>query len=589
MPTIAQRFYETTTADDQTFSGEATIRKLAEAAGSGTGTVTWTTTTAAEKTVIPGTGSTATGDTSNNNGWAINNGGADGMGATPTQNRTIPAGVWEFSAALAVNTPALLASIPNSTITAKVYRVPSGGGARQLLFTAVSAGFTASGTRAWSSASQPAYTLDAGETIMVGFTMNSAATAATLFGAITNTVWTMTYGANTWFEVPAPGIRSMYFQNPTASITPGVGEKLIKAIRTLNSGINAASGIILKTIRTFDSGITAGDGIVFKRPSRRFDSSNVPGPGILSRRPIRIFASTQTPGPNTIQKSLSMSWEGTVTPTAQVSRGLFMFLAGLVTPGPNTLPRRIFSFYEGTSISSAVMFKQWQHVFTGLQAPGPSSLSRRLFAILEGVIAPAAVRVKLIIYSFEASIIGSAGVVTKRYQPLPYASSITPGPSALPRRPGKLAQSAITSSATVGALLRKNFLAMLTSSSTLNRHLSTHYASTVTSSGAPKNRLSKLFRGLIGPTEDYPLTIPNKQIAGIVKDQSGNPVEGAIVKLFRVADDAYIVQTVSDVNGEYSFVRDQNDPNAYFVVAYEEVGTPTQGVTIRNLLPVTIP
>lgn len=91
-----------------------------------------------------------------------------------------------------------------------------------------------------------------------------------------------------------------------------------------------------------------------------------------------------------------------------------------------------------------------------------------------------------------------------------------------------------------------------------------------------------------GVTPDYATEFPTRKIAGIVKNQDGTPFEGATVKLFRAFDDKMVQQTTSAADGSYQFLRDLYDPYDYFVVAYEEVGTRTQGLTIRGLVPVSV-
>lgn len=235
--TNARRFHPTTVADDQTFTSEGTIRAVnstAPANNTAT-TVSWTTTTVTEKTVIPVTTNSAAGNTSNNNGWSFNNVASPGLNSTALTRRKILAGVWNFQVQVGLNTPALLASI-SASIKATVYRVAAGGGARTELFNVSSANFSASGNIAWSSTPRPEYFLEAGEVIMVGFTMTSASTTAAVFGANRNTVATITLGANTFFEVPAPGIRTDYV---TALSLAGSGVATKGAMLLTKQNLNA--------------------------------------------------------------------------------------------------------------------------------------------------------------------------------------------------------------------------------------------------------------------------------------------------------------------------------------------------------------
>lgn len=88
-----------------------------------------------------------------------------------------------------------------------------------------------------------------------------------------------------------------------------------------------------------------------------------------------------------------------------------------------------------------------------------------------------------------------------------------------------------------------------------------------------------------GVTPDYAVTFPTKKIAGVVRDSAGAPYEGATVKLFRGQDDQLVAQTTSAADGSYEFLRDAFDPYTYWVGAYEETGEPTEGLTIRGLIP----
>lgn len=161
MPTVAQQFFLGTVDDDQDFPGVTeVVKKLLESApASNTATtVTWTTTTITEKTLIPLAANSAAGDTTTTNGWAFNDGGADGLGSVTGALRRVPAGVWNFSLQMALNTAALL-DTHALTLTARVYRVDDinagAGGARTLLFSATSGNQTGSATVTWASASQP--------------------------------------------------------------------------------------------------------------------------------------------------------------------------------------------------------------------------------------------------------------------------------------------------------------------------------------------------------------------------------------------------------------------------------------------------
>ena len=262
MPTSAQQFFLGTVDDDQDFPGVTeNVKKLLESApaSNSTTTVTWTTTTVTEKTIIPLTANSAAGDTSTTNGWAYNDGGADGLGSVSGALRRVPAGVWNFSLQETLNTPAVLANI-NLTVTAKVYRVDDinagAGGARTLLFTAQRVGTnTTSATLTWASSSQPEFLLQPGQVIMVGITATSASTAALVLGANTNTVLTVVLGANTHFTVPTPGIETIANTVGT-SAGSSTGDAVLAATGATagsSAGTSTADGVLAATGATVGS------------------------------------------------------------------------------------------------------------------------------------------------------------------------------------------------------------------------------------------------------------------------------------------------------------------------------------------------
>lgn len=348
--TRVQRFYPSAVVDDQTFTSEATIRKLVETAPAAntTTTVTWTTATITEKTVIPVTANSAAGDTSNNSGWAFNNGGADGLNSVVGARRKILAGVWAFSAQFTLNTPALL-DTHALTIEANVYRVATGGGARTLLFSATSANQTANATATWNSASQPEIILEAGQVIMVGYTATSASTQALVLGANTNTVMTFALGANTWFDVPAPGIRTDIAQ--TNSLT-GVG------VSTRTLAITQARSATGKGIATESRAVSAsktfsltGRGAVTHTKAIT-QVRNAVGKGIITEtRTVAASKSFDLVGrgvvTRTLAVALSRSAEGrgviTYTKMVTASKTFSLVGVGTVTETRSVQAQRSFS------------------------------------------------------------------------------------------------------------------------------------------------------------------------------------------------------------------------------------------------------
>lgn len=91
-----------------------------------------------------------------------------------------------------------------------------------------------------------------------------------------------------------------------------------------------------------------------------------------------------------------------------------------------------------------------------------------------------------------------------------------------------------------------------------------------------------------GVSPDYAVTFPTRKVAGVVRDQSGTPYEGADVRLFREFDDKMVQTTTSAADGTYEFLRDEFDPYTYYVTASETDGDPTQGLTVRGLVPESV-
>lgn len=208
-PTKAQTFYPTTSTDDQAFTGEATIRALEEAnpAANATTRAEWTTTTAQTRTWVPFATTTTNSDTSQNNGWTFENTTTDALVSTATDKRIFLAGVWQFNLNVVKTATPLLSTAASCIATVRVYRVATGGGTRSSLFTAASANITGSGTVTINSASQPVITLEAGEVVMIGITIVSAAFTATVIGGATTMDLDLQIN-NTTFVVPTPGVRT---------------------------------------------------------------------------------------------------------------------------------------------------------------------------------------------------------------------------------------------------------------------------------------------------------------------------------------------------------------------------------------------
>lgn len=92
-------------------------------------------------------------------------------------------------------------------------------------------------------------------------------------------------------------------------------------------------------------------------------------------------------------------------------------------------------------------------------------------------------------------------------------------------------------------------------------------------------------RDNIGPEALDPIEHPTRALAGIVRDATGAPVAGAVVKLFRQSDDRAVRTTTSGGDGSYSFPRDLFDTETYYVLSYLDGVPQTQGVSERGLVP----
>lgn len=90
-----------------------------------------------------------------------------------------------------------------------------------------------------------------------------------------------------------------------------------------------------------------------------------------------------------------------------------------------------------------------------------------------------------------------------------------------------------------------------------------------------------------GVTPDYTVQFPTRQIAGTVFDhETGNPVAGATVKLYRDSDDKLVQTATSDGSGAFAFPRDLYDPYTYHYTAdYTVTGTQYHGISDRGLVP----
>lgn len=387
MGTIAQKFYLGTGNDDGTYG--TTIKQLvttAPGANSAT-TNTWSSTTASTQTEIPITASSTNSDTSSSNGWAFNDTtGGDALVSTATEQRIIPAGVWSFSMSYTLNSPALLATIA-CTVTANVYRVSSSG-TRTLLFQASSANFSATGTITWNSASQAQYTLGANEVILVGYTATSAATAALVLGAVTNTVLTLNLGTNSFVTLPSPGVRTNYIRSYDATGT-GAASVVSRLLTMARSAIGRGEVSFTKAATVAKSFTLVGTGTVshlkaitqprtatgtgtvaYTRATIVARSFNLTGTGTVSRDELLIIFLART-----------ISGVGSVayTKSASVSKSFTVTGNGVITEVHPVQAFRTFNM-SGVGVVNGKIELPIDKVPTG---SGPSVTQTTIFAILE--------------------------------------------------------------------------------------------------------------------------------------------------------------------------------------------------------------
>jgi hypothetical protein len=70
---------------------------------------------------------------------------------------------------------------------------------------------------------------------------------------------------------------------------------------------------------------------------------------------------------------------------------------------------------------------------------------------------------------------------------------------------------------------------------------------------------------------------------GVIRDVYGTAVAGAVVKLFRTADDSLQYSGPSGTDGSYTATTPFND--AHYLVAYKDDVIDTAGATVNTLIP----
>lgn len=171
-----------------------------------------------------------------------------------------------------------------------------------------------------------------------------------------------------------------------------------------------------------------------------------------------------------------------------------------------------------------------------------------------------------------------------------FAATTTPA-AALVKVPGKRA--AVTTTPTVAktrAITKVPYAVTTTPTIAAARALIAARGFTVTTTPTTRLRLDvpevALDRITTGGPIDWAPNNGAKTISGVVRDSAGTPYVGATVRLVRETDGYIAAATTSTTGGAYSFTRDAADPYTYVVLAFEDTGTPTQGVSARGLVPV---
>ena len=86
------------------------------------------------------------------------------------------------------------------------------------------------------------------------------------------------------------------------------------------------------------------------------------------------------------------------------------------------------------------------------------------------------------------------------------------------------------------------------------------------------------------PVIRRPYSTQTFTLAGITRDNAGNPLGFCDVRLFEVRSDRYVAMTVSDAGGNYSF---QVGSNMQFYIVPYLAGTPdVTGASLRSLVGV---
>jgi hypothetical protein len=302
MSTIVQTFYHYPTTVDFTGSGIVDIRKLGESLGptdsttitqhgSGTGA-------AVGITLYPYHTSSTVSDISMNLGWGINKLGTDGMGATATALRVIPAGTWTsilYGTAPAGGTGTGAVSI---YFIPKIYTVASNG-TRTLLGTGTTSNVITSNAinpllgSMTSTFSFPEVVLQASQTLEIGYVGYASQTAG-VAGAVVamNINWSLNSAAA--LQIPTPGIRTRYPQtlaDTLSTIVDALSSRTLK-VRVLIDTVSIADTInrLTRNSRTLADTVSVAESLKSANTLRRNLSDTLSsGTTVVYNRSIVFF------------------------------------------------------------------------------------------------------------------------------------------------------------------------------------------------------------------------------------------------------------------------------------------------------------
>lgn len=110
--------------------------------------------------------------------------------------------------------------------------------------------------------------------------------------------------------------------------------------------------------------------------------------------------------------------------------------------------------------------------------------------------------------------------------------------------------------------------------------------STPSYNSTPRTNKAKTARLNSNQPKDFPVSTPSKHVSGTVYGLGAVPTPNATVKLFRQLDDFLCRVSTTDAAGHYLFVRDEDDPYAYYVMAYTASISPQfHGTSDRGVVP----